>query len=146
VDIHFQPVPANETHGGKAFTFGFVSALKVSGLQALVNRWIKTFMTPVGSDPLHQESGTSFAALIGVNVNQDNPDIEDAVVLAINDTNEQLADQETGGGYLSSESLGYAKLVTLSYDPATSSVGIWVEISNKQDEYLTLKLVELADR
>jgi hypothetical protein len=53
VDIHFQPVPASEVTGNKVFTFGFVSALKVSGLQALVNRWVKTFMTPLGSDPLH---------------------------------------------------------------------------------------------
>lgn len=146
MDIHFQPTPASETHGGKVFTFGFVSALKVWGLQSLVNRWAKTFMTPVGSDPLHPESGTSFATLIGVNINQDNPDIEDAVVLAIDDTNEQLIEQESKGGYPTNESLGYAKLTALAYDPVTSSVGIWVEISNKLNESLTLKLVELADR
>jgi hypothetical protein len=146
MDIHFQPTAANETYGGKAFTFGFVSSLKVWGLQALVNRWIKTFMTPVGSDPLHQDSGTSFASLIGVNVNQDNPDIEDAVVLAIDDTNDQLADQESGGGYPEDESLGYARLTSISYDASSSTVSIWVEISNKLNESLTVKLVELADR
>ena len=146
MDIHFQPTPAEDTYGNKVFTFGFVSSLKVWGLQALVNRWAKTFMTPVGSDPLHQEEGTSFAALLGVNINQENPEIEDAVVLAIDDTNEQLAEQESGGGYPENESLGYAKLTEIAYDPTSSSVSIWVEISNKLNESMTLKLVELADR
>jgi hypothetical protein len=146
VDIHFQPTAANETYSNKVFTFGFISSLKVWGLQALVNRWAKTFMTPVGSDPLHPDTGTSFAALIGVNVNQDNPDIEDAVVLAIDDTNEQLTEQESNGAYPTNESLGYAKLTAIAYDPTSSSVSIWVEISNKLNESLTLKLVELADR
>jgi hypothetical protein len=103
-------------------------------------------MTPVGSDYLHPEEGTSFAALIGVNINRDNPDIEDAVVLAVDDTNEQLLAQENDGVYSAEESLGYAKLVTLRYDPASSSVNIWIEISNKLNQVLTLKLVELADR
>ena len=146
MDIHFQPVAASETYSNKVFTFGFVSSLKVWGLQFLVNRWAKTFMTPVGSDPLHPETGTSFAALIGVNINQNNPDIEDAVVLAIDDTNEQLIEQEAIGTYATDESLGYAKLTAIAYDPSTSSVSIWVEISNRLNESLTLKLVELADR
>ena len=42
-DIHFQPVPAAETSGYKCFEFGFQAALKVTGFQALVNRWVKTF-------------------------------------------------------------------------------------------------------
>jgi len=146
MDIHFQPTAASETYSNKVFTFGFTAALKVQGLQFLVNRWVKTFMTPVGSDYLHPETGTSFAALIGVNINRDNPDIEDAVVLAVDDTNEQLAEQENEGVYTAEESLGYAKLVTLRYDSASSSVNIWIEISNKLNQSLTLKLVDLADR
>jgi hypothetical protein len=146
MDIHFQPTAVSETYSNKVFTFGFTSALKVQGLQFLVNRWVKTFMTPVGSDPLSPESGTSFAALIGVNINQNNPDIEDAVVLAIDDTNEQLAEQENISSYSAEESLGYAKLVTLRYDPASSSVNIWIELSNKLNQTITLKLVDLADR
>jgi hypothetical protein len=146
MDIHFQPTAVSETYSNKVFTFGFTSALKVQGLQFLVNRWVKTFMTPVGSDPLSPESGTSFAALIGVNINQNNPDIEDAVVLAVDDTNEQLAEQENISSYSAEESLGYAKLVTLRYDPASSSVNIWIELSNKLNQTITLKLVDLADR
>jgi hypothetical protein len=146
MDIHFQPTAVSETYSNKVFTFGFTSALKVQGLQFLVNRWVKTFMTPVGSDPLSPESGTSFAALIGVNINQNNPDIEDAVVLAVDDTNEQLAEQENISSYSAEESLGYAKLAILRYDPASSSVNIWIELSNKLNQTITLKLVDLADR
>jgi hypothetical protein len=146
MDIHFQPVPAEDARTNKIFTFGFVSALKVQGLQALVNRWIKTFMTPLGSDPLHRDRGTSFSSLVGVNLSLNNPDVEDSVVLAIDATNEQIEAQDEEGDYPESEMLGYAKLTALSYDALTSALSIWVDMSNKNGDYLTVKLAELADR
>jgi hypothetical protein len=146
MDIHFQPVSADDARINKVFTFGFVSSLKVQGLQALVNRWIKTFMTPLGSDPLHKDRGTTFAALLGLNVSLNNPDVEDAVVLSIDSTNVQIEEQDEAGYYPDSEMLGYAKLTHMSYDALTSSLSIWIDMSNKNGEYLTVKLAELADR
>lgn len=146
MDIHFQPVPAEDATTNKVFTFGFISALKVEGLQALVNRWIKTFMTPLGSDPLAKDSGTVFASLLSGNSSLNNPDIEDEVVLAIEATNTQVTAQDDEGYYPDSEMLGYAKLTTMVYDPLTSSLRVWINISNKEGEYLTVKLVDLADR
>lgn len=146
MDIHFQPVPSDDARTNKVFTFGFVSSLKVQGLQALVNRWIKTFMTPLGSDVLHKDRGTTFAALLGLNVSLNNPDVEDDVVLSIDATNAQIEEQDDAGYYPDSEMLGYAKLVTMVYDPLTSSLNVWIEMSNKNGEYLTVKLAELADR
>jgi hypothetical protein len=146
MDIHFQPVAADDARTNKVFTFGFISSLKVRGLQALVNRWIKTFMTPLGSDPLHQDRGTTFASLLGLNVSLNNPDVEDDVVLSINSTNEQIGEQDDAGYYPDSEMLGYAKLTAMSYDPLTSSLSIWLDMSNKNGDYLTVKLAELADR
>lgn len=146
MDIHFQPVDPDEMSGTKVFTFGFISSLKVSGIQALVNRWFKTFFTPLGSDVLDASSGTMFANLLGVNINLNDPSIEDAVVMAIDSVNAQLQEQDDTGVYPDSESLGYAKLTTIAYDPRTSRVSIWVEMSNKLDEQLTVKLMELSDR
>jgi hypothetical protein len=146
MDIHFQPVNPDAMLGNKVFTFGFVSALKVSGIQMLVNRWFKTFFTPLGSDVLYPSSGTVFANLLGVNINLNNPAIEDAVIMAIDSTNSQLQEQDDSGAYPDSESLGYAKLMNIAYDTRTSSVSIWVEMSNKQGEQLTVKLMELSDR
>lgn len=146
MDIHFQPVNPDEMAGNKVFTFGFVSSLKVSGIQLLVNRWFKTFFTPLGSDVLYPSAGTVFANLLGVNINLNNPAVEDAVIMAIDSTNSQLQEQDDSGVYPDDESLGYAKLLTIAYDPRTSRVSIWVEMSNKLGEQLTVKLMELSDR
>jgi hypothetical protein len=89
---------------------------------------------------------TSFSNLLGVNINASSPDIEDAVVLSIDSANTQIAEQDELGSYPESECLGYAKLKTLVYSGEYSSVGIWIEISNKLNQYLTVKLMELADR
>jgi hypothetical protein len=90
-DIHFQIVPEGEqaVSAGRVFSFGYVSALGVRGPQKLVNRWLKCFFTPRGSDPILTQYGTGFADLIGSNVSR-YQDFVDAVTLFVKDCNTQL--------------------------------------------------------
>jgi hypothetical protein len=88
-DIHFQLVPPGEQDGGKLYTFGYVSAVGVKGPQKLINRWLKCFTTPKGSDPFDPESGTGFSNLIGSNISNDQ-DFVDAMALCIEDCNAQM--------------------------------------------------------
>jgi hypothetical protein len=143
-DIHFQPVPSADVVGYKTFTFGFRAALKVTGPQALVNRWVKTFMTPKGSDPLDITYGTTFASLVGGNFSQTNTDLQDVVVLAMEDASDQVRQQDLEGFYNDDERLLSATL--LQYAPVADGFAVWVEIKNMAGDVLPVKLVDLADR
>jgi hypothetical protein len=147
MDIHFQPVPVSDVSGTKVFTFGFKSALKVEGLQFLVNRWVKTLMTPRGSDPLDSSAGTDFGNLIGTNVPKSaKGSIIDIVAMAIDEASEQVQEQDKLARYDETESLDQANL--LRFSPTSSGDGFeaWVEIKNQAGEVLITRLFDMASR
>jgi hypothetical protein len=145
-DIHFQPVPKDEIEGLKVFTFGFTAALKVDGLQALVNRWAKTFMTPKGSNPLNPEEGTDFAALAGSNVDSMSSALRDVTIISVDEANEQVRAQDIAGFYSSDESLLNATLEGFRQTEDGTGLEVWVSILNVDEDKLTIKLMELATR
>jgi len=143
-DIHFQPVPAGETFGYKCFEFGFKAALKVKGPQALVNRWVKTLMTPLGSDPLYPENGTTFGNLIGANINSISADTRDLVIIAIEEASEQVREQDLRGLFPDDERLQSAEL--MDFVELDAGFEVWVLIKNRAGDALPVRLVELSTR
>jgi hypothetical protein len=137
MDIHFQPVPEDEVEGYKIYTFGYRAAVKVEGLQALVNRWVKTFLTPAGSDPHDLSAGTEFGNLIGGNIGTHSAALLDEVIMAIDSANDQVQQQDLDGLYPSNESLQSAKLLNYSPNEAGDGFDLWVEITNNEDETLS---------
>lgn len=147
MDIHFQPVPVSDVSGTKVFTFGFKSALKVEGLQALVNRWVKTFMTPRGSDPLDSAAGTDFGNLIGTNIPKSTKgSLIDIVAMAIDDASEQVQKQDTAARYGETESLDRANLLRFASTSSGDGFEVWVEIKNQAGEVLVTRLFDMANR
>jgi hypothetical protein len=145
-DIHFQPVmPPESASGYKIFTFGFISPLKVRGPQALVNRWLKTFMTPKGTDPLHLSYGTEFGSLPGSNIG-DFSMLQDLVVMAIDDANEQVRTQESRMYLDADESLATASFGWLVPYVGGDGFSVGIVISNMAGRTLPLKLTLAATR
>lgn len=145
-DIHFQPVtPVADIVGYKMFTFGFTAALGVRGPQALVNRWAKTFTTPKGSDLLHPAYGTQFGDMFGSNI-EDFSSLQDIVIMAIDDANEQVAAQDASGMMNADESLANATLGWLTPLPDGDGFDIGVILTNKANQNLTLRLALMATR
>ncbi len=143
-DIHFQPVPEGEAFGYRCFEFGFKAALKVKGPQALVNRWVKTLMTPLGSDPLRPEYGTTFSNLLAANISSMNTDMRDLVVIAVEEANEQVKEQDLRGYFSDDERLQSAELMDFLEVPAGFQV--WVRIKNVAGVALSVPLVTLSTR
>lgn len=141
-DIHFQPVPSDQVSGFKCFEFGFKAALKVTGFQALINRWVKTFMTPKGSDPLYPSEGTAFGNLVGASVSKITNDLRDAVCMAIEDANEQVRIQDVEGFMSDTERLGNATL--LNFVQSASGIEVWVLIKNAAGESLAVNTATLG--
>jgi len=140
-DVHFQPVPASEVKGFKCFEFGFEAALKVSGPQALVNRWVKTLMTPKGSDPLDPTYGTVFGRLVGSNIPGVNTDIQDLVSIAVDDANEQVRQQDVAGFFPDNERLLSAEII--DFVEGADGFEVWVRIKNMAEEAITFRLVNV---
>jgi hypothetical protein len=145
-DIHFQPVmPTEAAYGYKIFTFGFTAPLSIRGPQALVNRWAKTFMTPKGSDPLHSSYGTEFGNLPGSNVT-DFSMLQDIVVMAIDDANDQVRAQEAKNRVDPDESLDTATLGWITPEAGGDGFQVGILISNLAGVALPLKLTLAATR
>lgn len=145
-DIHFQPVPSDEVAGLKVFTFGFTASLKVQGLQSLVNRWVKTFMTPKGSDPHDPNSGTDFASLAGSNIVRNSPDLYDVTAISVDETNDQIHEQDIAGVFPPEESLLTASLQGFVESGDGTGLEVWVKITNLEEDSLTIRLMDLATR
>ena len=144
-DIHIQPISADQVVGYQAFSFGFTAALKVEGLQSLVNRWVRMFMTPKGSDITDANAGTEFAALIGGNIPQGDQDFVDIITLSMEDTNEQVKQQDLEGEYPPDEQLANAELLRFNR-PARDEVEFWVTIKNIEQGSLVVRLADLTTR
>jgi len=140
-DIHFQPVPSGSVKGFKCFEFGFEAALKVKGPQALINRWVKTLMTPRGSDPLYPSEGTAFGNLVGANITDIDTDVQDMVYLSVEDANEQVRRQDIDGLYPDNERLLSAEII--DYQANADGIEVYVRIKNMAEEAVTFRLVTL---
>ena len=146
-DVHFQPVmPTSAGTGFKVFTFGFTAALKVRGSQSLVNRWAMTFMTPKGSDLLHPSYGTEFGSLAGSNLVSDYSTLQDIVVMAIDDANDQVRKQGEMTTLSNNELLDAAVFNRLIPTASGDGFDVWIVINNRAGESLPLKLTLAATR
>jgi len=145
-DIHFQPVAPGDATSARIFTFGFRASLKVSGPQALVNRWIKTLMTPKGSNPLDKSEGTAFGRLAGSNISMRNRDVDDVLILAIEDANDQVRQQDLIGMFPANERLANATLIEDQSRTWEDGFEVWVRIVNQVGQVLPTRLMDLADR
>jgi hypothetical protein len=147
MDIHYQPIAPDQVHGIKVFTFGYKTARKVEGLQALVNRWVRVLMTPKSSDPMEPELGTEFADLIGTNIPKSaQTNVIDIVAMAVDDATEQVQEQDRVGRYGASESLDAATIQRFIPTTAGDGFELWVLIKNKAGENLTVRLSDYSDR
>lgn len=131
-DVHISPVPEDRVRGYKVFEFGYAAPLKVRGLQALINRWVKTLITPKGSDLTDTAYGTDFSNMIGANMSAAEGLTEDLVNLAVLDASEQVRVQDTINLANAQERLKSAEVI--QYIPQPSGFQVWVLIKNEAGE------------
>jgi hypothetical protein len=122
----------------KPFGFGYQSAVGVSGVTKMVNRWTKCLLTRKGSDPFDRNEGTSFVGLAGSNV-CDEADVFDMAALAVEDCNTQMrawdmkSQPPTAERFLSAAITRIVRVEGDRYD-------IWVTVRNTTGQAATLTL------
>jgi len=144
-DIHTQLLSeADQRETFKHTTFGYSATLGVKGFQMLINTWLKCMLTTKGSDPSNLNYGTLFKHLLGSNTTME--DARDAVVLAVEQCNEQItAMQENDTTLTATERLASATLTNFEERPEDPGFHAWVEIQNQAGERLTLNLPTYGD-
>jgi len=144
-DIHIQTLPAAEQKAtGKYMSFGFTSAIGVKGFQMLINQWIKTLLTPVGSDPADVDSGTTFSTLRNSNFGVS--ELQDMVAMAVEQCNDQVfAAQQQDFTLTASERLATADIIEFVVSPSGPGFDVSIEINNQAGENLEFNLPVLGD-
>lgn len=127
-DVHFQILPPEEQVSTRVFGFGYVSAVGVRGPQKLINKWLKCFMTPQGSDPFSPGYGTGFADLIGSNVDSIE-DAVDAIALFVQACSDQIKAFDRAALTPADERLQNASILEVG-SASEDSVVIWIGITN----------------
>ena len=140
-DTFFQPVPSSQVEGFKVFEYGYQASLKVTGPPALVNRWIKTLMTPKSTDPINKNYGTGFTGLLSSNISSVTNELVDVVNLSIEEANEQVREQDLVGFFPDNERLANATL--LSIEIGEDGLDVWVNVQNVAGESVSFRLVTL---
>jgi hypothetical protein len=117
------------------FSLSFDAPVAVDGFQALVNRWVKTFMTPKGSDPINKSRGTEYPYLVGANV-PDMAYIQAAIVDCVADATAQVQAVDRANLTLPAVSRLRDAQVTRFNELAPGFIEFWVEITNYASQRL----------
>lgn len=141
-DLYMRPLTQEELVGEQLFTLGADRSMAVRGLTKLLCQWTRLFMTPKTSDPMDIEAGTDFPNLIGSNISSLG-DIQDVVITAILDCNEQMFRRQQLTMFPAEEMLSSATLT--GFEPwGEDGFQAWVLISNVAGEEATVALPAIS--
>ena len=142
-DIHIQLLDPSEQTYGANFGFGLASPILVTGFQALVNRWLKIFMTPKGSHPVRRLEGTEFPFLIGSNV-ADVGSLQAVIAEHMDDATEQVQVVDRASAWLTNDQrLRSAALIQFNV-VGPSAIEFWIELTNQSGRRLQILIPYLV--
>lgn len=142
-DLHIQLIDPSQQVYGSNFSFGLESPILVTGFQSLINRWMKTFMTPKGSHPVRRQEGTEFPYLIGSNV-RDLGSLEATVAEHIDDANQQVVAVDRISPLLTKNQRLRSGALKQFNVVGTSGIEFWVELTNQANERLQVLIPYLV--
>jgi hypothetical protein len=142
-DLHIQLVDPAEQSYGANFSFGLTAPIQVTGFQALINRWLKIFMTPKGSHPVRRQEGTEFAYLIGSNIS-DIPSLQATIGEYIDDANQQVQAVDRASPLLAANQRLRSATLKQFNAIGVSSLEFWVEIVNEAGQRLQVLIPYLV--
>ena len=120
----------------------YYDSFPVVACQGWINRWIKTFLTPLGSDLLDREYGTPAGSLIEANVTQLNTEIQDVVALSVVSASEQVKEQDIEGLFSDNARLQNATID--QYIETSDGFEVWIIIENVAGDSLSVPVFTLG--
>jgi hypothetical protein len=139
-DIHYEA--ASTPKGLRIITFGaYPTVLGVEGAQKMVNRFVKCFLTPRGSDVSDLDYGTQLAGVIGGTV--DFSMVYAYAVAAVNDTTQKIQEYDTLSELPDDERLAGAGIEEVQVRSADRSVTLRLRLTNVAGSSVAFLLPEL---
>lgn len=130
-DLHIRLLDPAQQAPGRNLALGMGRPIRVDGLQKLANHWLKTFLTPKGSNPRNLLEGTNFTYLLADNA-QDPDSAQTALLEYIEDATEQVKRaQRLRRTVPASEILRAASLLQFTQVSPTT-FDIWVTVTNAE--------------
>lgn len=128
-DIHIESLPSGKSQGYKFLTFGaYPQHLGVKGIQKMVDRFIKCFFTPKGSDISDSEYGTQLADLFLGSV--DPTELRELAVMAVRETEDKIQEYDSRKYSPADERLAFAEIEEIVVDQVTPGVEIRIILTN----------------
>lgn len=128
-DLRIQLLDPVDQRPRSLFTLGYSNPTACTGVELLVMRWLKTFMTPKGSNPFRRNEGTKFPQLQRSNV-AGLGGVEPDVLDAIDDATQQIKAADALAVYRPANerllSVSLTRFVLLPPD----GVEFWVELTS----------------
>lgn len=143
-DLHLEPLdPAIQRATRRPVGWGYVPAVAVRGLRALVDQWMRILLTAKGSDPCDLNLGTSLIDLVGSNVSPRNA--AEIAREAVSDCNAQVRQfQQRQRGKPADELLEDAVITKTVVDPAGPGLYVWVTITSQAGASDVVRLPDLV--
>ena len=117
----------------------------VSGLQKLVQNYIRLLLKTPGSDIWDMESGGGLMSLIGTTTDADRKIISTAVMKAVINAEAQMKRMQAGRDIHPEETLLTAMLLGLSFSSEKTMVGVNVRLSNAAGRQGVASVSEIID-
>lgn len=128
-DIHFESLPQGETRGYEFLTFGdYGQHIGIKGMQKLVNRVIKCFMTPKGSDISDPEYGTNLIQAFQGNIEP--TALSELATMAVRDTELKIREYDAQKSSPTDERLSGIEIKNIVVDPDGTGVVIYIIVRN----------------
>ena len=130
-DIHIEGIPEEQVSGANFLTFGpYAKTVGVRGIHKLVSRFLKCFMTPIGTDLSDEEYGTTLMASFLGNV--DSKDLISLASRAVGEATDTLQRYDVEYELEDSERLDSAELEDVIIDTDAASVEWRIRIQNAE--------------
>jgi hypothetical protein len=143
-DLHIEGVPLSLVSGTRGLTFGdYPVHVGVRGIQKLVDRFLKCFLTPLGSDMSDKDYGTQLAASFGVG-NIDSVSIRQLVSLAVQQVEDTLRRYETEYATDTDERIASAQIQQLIPTADNDGFDVYVLISNVAGTTVLLRVQDIT--
>jgi hypothetical protein len=128
-DVHIEGVPVAQVKSTRCVTFGsYGRVLGVKGVQKMVDRFLKCFMTPLGTDISDPSYGTILATSFLGNVNSG--DVYSIALQSVTTAQQKMQEYDSLGNAEDDERLASAQIDDITVDQSGGAIQITLRLTN----------------
>jgi hypothetical protein len=128
-DVHIEGVPAAQVKSIRCVTFGsYGRVLGVKGIQKMIDRFLKCFMTPLGTDISDPSYGTILATSFLGNINSG--DLYSIALQSVSAAQQKIQEYDSYGNAEDDERLSSAQIDNIAVEQSSGAVQITLRLTN----------------